>query len=62
MPSSSFLLAICLLALSVSGASAQHTYSKAVQRACSNDYKRHCGHTVLKPRRFAFAWIALDKD
>ena len=43
MPSSSFLLAICLLALSVSGASAQHTYSKAVQRACSNDYKRHCG-------------------
>jgi hypothetical protein len=22
---------------------AQHTYSKAVQKACANDYKRHCG-------------------
>jgi hypothetical protein len=43
MPSTSFLLAICMLALSVSGAWAQHTYSKAVQRACTNDYKRHCG-------------------
>ena len=35
------LLASCLFALS-SGASAQHTYSKAVQKACANDYKRHC--------------------
>jgi hypothetical protein len=22
---------------------AQHTYSKAVQKACAKDYKRHCG-------------------
>jgi hypothetical protein len=24
-------------------AAAQHTYSKAVQKACANDYKTHCG-------------------
>jgi hypothetical protein len=24
-------------------APAQHTYSKAVQKACAKDYKRHCG-------------------
>jgi hypothetical protein len=29
--------------LSCSAGSTQHTYSKAVQKACANDYKRHCG-------------------
>jgi hypothetical protein len=24
-------------------AAARHTYSKAVQKACANDYKTHCG-------------------
>lgn len=43
MASTGFFLAACLLALSVSGAAAQHSYSKAVQNACTNDYKRHCG-------------------
>ena len=37
------LLAILGLALSAGGASAQHTYSKAVQEACAKDYKAHCG-------------------
>jgi hypothetical protein len=29
--------------LSTSVALAQHTYSKAVQKACAQDYKAHCG-------------------
>jgi hypothetical protein len=37
------LIAILGLALSTGVAPAQHTYSKAVQKACANDYKRHCG-------------------
>ena len=36
------LLASILLAFSVGSATAQHTYSKAVQKACGNDYHRHC--------------------
>ena len=28
--------------LSAGSASAQHTYSDAVQRACADDYKQHC--------------------
>jgi hypothetical protein len=32
----------CLLLWSGS-ALAQHTYSKAVQKACAKDYKTHCG-------------------
>jgi len=35
------LLASILLAFSV-GSATQHTYSKAVQKACANDYHRHC--------------------
>ena len=35
-------LASILLTLSVGSATAQHTYSKAVQKACANDYHRHC--------------------
>jgi hypothetical protein len=31
------------LALSSGAAPAQHTYSKAVQKACAKDYKQHCG-------------------
>ena len=36
----STLLAILL---SAGVASAQHTYIKAVQKACAKDYKAHCG-------------------
>ena len=37
------VLASIILALSVGAARAQHTYSKAVQKACANDYHSHCG-------------------
>ena len=37
------LLASIVLTFSVSSATAQHTYSKAVQKACANDYHSHCG-------------------
>ena len=44
--------------LSTSVALAQHTYSKAVQKACAQDYKAHCGQygnrrltTLHGPRR-----------
>jgi hypothetical protein len=37
------LLASIVLTFSVSSATAQHTYSKAVQKACANDYRSHCG-------------------
>jgi|SRR4029453_1561930 hypothetical protein len=36
------LLASIVLTFSVGSAMAQHTYSKAVQKACANDYHRHC--------------------
>jgi hypothetical protein len=29
-------------------ADAQHTYSKAVQKACAKDYKAHCGQYGLQ--------------
>ena len=41
------LLITCgLVAFSIGTATAQntHTYSKAVQKACANDYHKHCGH------------------
>ena len=37
------LIATLVLAPSTGVASAKHTYSQAVQQACANDYKRHCG-------------------
>jgi hypothetical protein len=39
------LIAFVALAFSVGAARAQstHTYSKAVQKACANDYHKHCG-------------------
>jgi hypothetical protein len=40
---SCLLVAILGFILSTSVASAQHTYSKAVQKACAQDYKAHCG-------------------
>jgi hypothetical protein len=36
-------IAVVVLTLSVGSATAQHTYSKAVQKACANDYHSHCG-------------------
>jgi hypothetical protein len=40
---SCLLVALLAFILSTSGALAQHTYSKAVQKACAQDYKAHCG-------------------
>jgi hypothetical protein len=40
---SRLLVAILGLVLSTGVAPAQHSYSKAVQKACANDYKQHCG-------------------
>ena len=40
---SRLLVAFVGLALSSGVTPAQHTYSKGVQKACANDYKRHCG-------------------
>jgi hypothetical protein len=37
------VVALLGLALSSGVAPAQHTYSKAVQKACAKDYKQHCG-------------------
>jgi hypothetical protein len=37
------VLASIILTLFVAAARAQHTYSKAVQKACANDYHSHCG-------------------
>lgn len=37
------LIAMFCLIVWTGGAIAQHTYSKAVQKACANDYKSHCG-------------------
>jgi hypothetical protein len=53
-----FAVATCLLVLSVSGASAQHTYSKAVQKACANDYKRHCGQYGIETQALR---LCMDK-
>src|SRR4029078_179403 len=36
------LFASIVLTFSVGSATAQHAYSKAVQKACANDYHRHC--------------------
>jgi hypothetical protein len=37
------LIATFCLVVSTGVAVAQHTYSKAVQKACAKDYKAHCG-------------------
>jgi hypothetical protein len=37
------LIAMLCLIIWTGGAVAQHTYSKAVQKACAKDYKAHCG-------------------
>jgi hypothetical protein len=37
------LIAMFCLVVWSGGAVAQHTYSKAVQKACAQDYKTHCG-------------------
>ena len=36
-------IAVVVLTFSVGSAMAQNTYSKAVQQACANDYRSHCG-------------------
>jgi hypothetical protein len=40
---SHFLIAMFCAAGWTSAAFAQHSYSKAVQKACVKDYKAHCG-------------------
>jgi len=37
------LIDMICLAGCTGAANAQHTYSKAVQKACAKDYKAHCG-------------------
>jgi len=37
------LIAMFCVAAWTGVAAAQHTYSKAVQKACAKDYKAHCG-------------------
>jgi len=37
------LLAVLSVVAWAGAANAQHTYSKAVQKACAKDYKAHCG-------------------
>lgn len=37
------LIVFLWLALLSGMAAGQHTYSKAVQKACAKDYKQHCG-------------------
>jgi len=41
--SAHLFIAVVVLTFSVGSAMAQHTYSKAVQKACANDYRSHCG-------------------
>jgi hypothetical protein len=36
-------IAVVVLTFSAGSATAQHTYSKAVQKACADDYRGHCG-------------------
>jgi hypothetical protein len=36
-------IAVVVLTSSAGSATAQHTYSKAVQKACANDYRSRCG-------------------
>jgi hypothetical protein len=42
------LLTACVLALSFAGTAKAESYSKAVQRACSADYRKHCGDYGLE--------------
>jgi hypothetical protein len=37
------LIAMFCVVAGTGAAVAQHTYSKAVQKACAKDYKAHCG-------------------
>ena len=41
-------IAVVVLSFSVGSATAQHTYSKAVQKACANDYRSHCGQYSIE--------------
>jgi hypothetical protein len=52
------LIAMFCLVVSTGVAVAQHTYSKAVQKACA---KRIAASMGLKPRPFAFAWTVQVK-
>jgi hypothetical protein len=48
------LLASLVLMVSVGSAMAQHTYSKAVQKACANDYHSHCGEYGIETDALRF--------
>jgi len=43
MMCSRVLIAMFCVVAWTGAAAAQHTYSKAVQKACAKDYKAHCG-------------------
>jgi hypothetical protein len=50
----------CLIAWT-GGAVAQHTYSKAVQKACAKDSKAHCGQYGIETDALRLCMDALAK-
>ena len=52
------LLTACVLAPCFAGTAAAESYSKAVQRACSADYHKHCGEYGLES---AALRVCMDK-
>jgi hypothetical protein len=59
---SCFLVALLGFILSTSVSLAQHTYSKAVQKAFAQDYKAHCGQYGIETDALRPAWTAQVKD
>jgi hypothetical protein len=53
-------IAVVVLSFSAGSATAQHTYSKAVQKACANDIAATAVNTVSKPTPCVFAWTKRD--
>lgn len=51
-------LAACVLAVGFAGTAKAESYSKAVQRACSADYHKHCGEYGLES---AALRVCMDK-
>ena len=56
------LIAVFCVVAWTGAAAAQHTYSKAVQKAWPRITRRIVASMGLKPRPFAFAWNAQGKD
>jgi hypothetical protein len=52
------IVAFMVLTSFAGAAAAQQTYSysKPVQRACANDYKKHCGQYGIERQALRLAW------